>query len=171
MFELVHLTGNMLQHFFERLQHNSWIVAMNTSAWMSAVLEVIHYFSFFVVVGAIAIVDLRIMGVAGRKHSATRLAQHAFPWIWTGLGFAVLSGFVMFAGQATDYLHNSIFHRKLLVILLAAILGAWVQRNVSKWDQSPSAPASAKFVALVSLALWVGAILMGVDVPAITGVG
>jgi hypothetical protein len=161
----------MLQHLFESLQHNSWIVGMNSSAWIAAALEVTHYFSFFVVVGATAIVDLRIMGVAGRKQSATLLAQQAFPWIWTALGFAVLSGFVMFAGQATDYLHNSIFHRKLLVILLAAMFGAWIQRSVSKWDQSPSLPAWAKLVALVSLALWVGAILMGVDVPAITGVG
>ena len=71
---------------------------MNTSSWMSAVLEVVHYFSFFLVVGAIAIVDLRIMGVAGRKQSATRLAEQAFPCIWTGLCFTVLSGFVMFAG-------------------------------------------------------------------------
>ena len=161
----------MLQHFFEWLQHNSWVVGMNTSAWMAAALEVIHYFSFFVVVGAMAIVDLRIMGVAGRKQSATQLAEQAFPWIWTGLGFAVLSGFVLFAGQATDYLHNSIFHRKILVVLLASALGAWVQHGVPKWDQSPSMPAWAKVVALVSLALWVGAILMGVDVPAITGVG
>lgn len=144
---------------------------MNTSAWVAAALEVIHYFSFFVVVGATAIVDLRIMGVAGRRQSAAQLAEQAFPWIWTALVFAVLSGFVMFAGQATDYLHNSIFHRKLLVILLAAMLGAWIQRSVSKWDQSPSMPAWTKLVALVSLALWVGAILMGVDVPAITGVG
>jgi uncharacterized membrane protein len=161
----------MLQHLFESLQHNSWIVALNSTAWMSAVLEVVHYFSFFVLVGATAIVDLRIMGVAGRKQSATRLAEQAFPWIWTGLCIAVLSGFVMFAGQATDYLHNSIFHRKLLVILLATIFGAWVQHSVSKWEQSKSMPAWAKVVALVSLALWVGAILMGVDVPAITGVG
>jgi uncharacterized membrane protein len=161
----------MLQHLFESLQHNSWIVGMNTSAWMAAALEVIHYFSFFVVAGATAIVDLRIMGVAGRKQSAAQLAEQAFPWIWTGLGFAVLSGFIMFAGQATNYLHNSIFHRKLLVILLAALFGVWIQRGVSKWDQSTSVPAWAKLVALASLALWVGAILMGVDVPAITGVG
>lgn len=144
---------------------------MNSSAWLAATLEVIHYFSFFVVVGATAIVDLRIMGVAGRKQSASQLAEQAFPWIWTGLSFAVLSGFVMFAGQATDYLHNSIFHRKLLVILLAALFGAWIQRGVAKWDQSPSMPGWTKLIALVSLALWVGAILMGVDVPAITGVG
>jgi hypothetical protein len=161
----------MLQHFFESLQHNSWIVGMNTSAWMAALLEVTHYFSFFVVVGAMAIVDLRIMGVAGRKQSAAQLAEQAFPWIWTGLSFAVLSGFVMFAGQATNYLHNSIFHRKLLVILLAAVFGAWIQHAVRKWGRSPATPLWARFVALVSLALWVGAILMGVDVPAITGVG
>jgi hypothetical protein len=161
----------MLQHLFESLQHNSWIVSMNSSAWAAAALEVIHYFSFFVVVGATAIVDLRIMGVAGRKQSAAQLADQAFPWIWTALGFAVLSGFVMFAGQATGYLHNSIFHRKLLVILLAVMFGAWIQRSVSKWEQSPPLPAWTKLVALLSLALWVGAILMGVDVPAITGVG
>src|SRR5882672_2631728 len=159
----------MLRYFFEGLQHNSWIVAMNSSAWMSAVLEVVHYFSFFVVVGATAVVDLRIMGVAGRKQSAARLAEQAFPWIWTGLCFSVLSGFVMFAGQATDYFHNSIFHRKLLVILLAAVFAAWVQHGVLQWEQSAPMPARAKLVALVSLALWVGAILMGVDVPAITG--
>jgi hypothetical protein len=161
----------MLQLFFESLQHNSWIVRMNTSAWIAAALEVIHYFSFFVVVGATAFVDLRIMGVAGRKQSATQLAEQAFPWIWTGLGFAVLSGFIMFAGQATDYLHNSIFHRKLLVILLATGFGAWVQHGVPKWDRSPDTPPWVKIVAFISLALWVGAILMGVDVPAITGVG
>jgi uncharacterized membrane protein len=161
----------MVQHLFESLQHNSWIVGMNSSPWISAMLEVTHYLSFFVLVGAIAIVDLRIMGLSGRRQSATRLAEQAFPWIWTGLCFAVLSGFVLFAGDATEYLHNSIFHRKLLVTLLATVFAVWVQQNVSKWDQSSSMPAWAKIVALVSLALWAGAILMGVEVPAITGVG
>src|ERR1700730_17661532 len=160
-----------MQHLFESLQHNSWITGMNGSPWISACLDGPQYFSFFVLVGAIAIVDLRIMGVAGRRQSATCLAEQAFPLIWTGLCFASLSGFVMFAGQATDYLHNSIFHRKLLVILLATGFGAWVQHGVPKWDRSPDTPPWVKIVAFISLALWVGAILMGVDVPAITGVG
>src|SRR6267378_8451025 len=76
-FEFVWVARTMLQHIFEGLQHNSWIVAMNSSAWMSAGLEVVHYFSFFVVVGAIAIVDLRIIGGAGRNQYATRPAPQA----------------------------------------------------------------------------------------------
>ena len=143
---------------------------MNTSASMSAALEVIHYFSFFVLVGAIAIVNLRIMGLAGRRQSASQLSQMAFPWIWTGLGLAILSGFIMFSGDAREYLHNSIFHRKLLVIFLAVIFAAIIQQNAAKWERQPVIPAGAKLVALISLLLWLGAILMGVDVPAITGV-
>jgi uncharacterized membrane protein len=161
----------MLPHLFELLQHNSWVVAINSSGWMSAILEVTHYFSFFLLIGSIAIVDLRILGVAGRRQSATRLAAQAFPCIWTGLGLAVVSGFVMFAGDATEYLHNSVFHKKLIVVLLAAAFGVMVQRSVPKWEQLPTMPARAKAVALVSLLLWVEAILMGVNVPAITGVG
>jgi len=95
----------MLQSLFYSLQHNSWVVAVNSSGWMSAILEVTHYFSFFLLVGSIAIVDLRIIGVAGRRQSARQLAEQVFPWIWTGLGLAVLSGFIMFAGDATEYLH------------------------------------------------------------------
>jgi len=161
----------MIRHFFEWLEHNPWIVAANSSASISAGLEVVHYFSFFVLIGAIAIVDLRILGLAGRRQSAARLSELAFPWVWTGFGFAVLSGFIMFAGDAGQYLHNEIFHRKLLVIVLAAAFAALVQRNVAKWDRHAAIPAGAKLVALISLLLWVGAILMGVDVPAITGVG
>jgi uncharacterized membrane protein len=163
--------GDMLLHLFESLQHNSWIVTISSSAWISAILELTHYFSFFLLVGSIAIVDLRLMGVAGRRQSATQLAEQVFPWMWTGLGLTVLSGFLMFAGDATEYLHNSVFHEKLYVILLAVAFGVMVQRNVPKWDKLSAIPAWAKFVAFVSLALWVGAILMGVNVPAITGVG
>jgi uncharacterized membrane protein len=161
----------MLLHLFEWLQHNSWIVAVNGSAWLSAILELAHYFSFFLLVGSIAIVDLKIMGVAARRQSATQLAEQVFPWMWTGLVLNALSGFLMFAGDATEYLHNSVFHEKLYVILLAVAFGVMVQRNVPKWDTLPAIPVWGKFVAFVSLALWVGAILMGVNVPAITGVG
>jgi uncharacterized membrane protein len=167
----VRTEGEMLERLFLWLEHNWLIVALNSSVVTASILEVVHYFSIFVLVGATAIVDLRLLGLAGRRQPAAPLNEQLFLWVWVGFGFAVLSGFFMFAADAPEYLHNSIFHRKVEVVLLAAVLGAIVQRKVPKWDRSPSIPLGAKLWAIVSLLSWIWAILMGVNVPALTGVG
>jgi hypothetical protein len=161
----------MLLHLGEWLEHNSWIVAINSSVVLSAILEVAHYAGFFLLVGSIAIVDLRVLGVAARRQTATSVAEELFPWMWTGVASAFLSGFLMFAGDATDFSGAWIFCVKMLVVLLALAAGIVVQRSVPKWDRAPSMPISARLMAFVSLALWIGAILIAVEVPAISGVG
>ena len=118
-----------------------------------------------------AIVDLRVLGVVGRGQDATQLADRFFPWIWTSLTLNFLSGFVMFAGSAPSYYRNDIFYDKMIVILLAIVANIIVQQKVRKWDQLPAMPAWAKLLAVVSIGLWIGAIIAGVEVPALTGVG
>ena len=153
------------------LENSWWAKLIANSGVASAIVEVTHYFSIFLLVGSTAIVDLRLLGVAGRRETATELAERLFPTAWAGLGGAVLTGFIMFAGSAGSYYNNGWFHFKLLVVLVAAIFGLVVQRSVPKWDQLPAAPTWGRFVALVSIALWIAAILVGVEVPALTGVG
>jgi hypothetical protein len=153
------------------LENSWWATLIANSAVASALVEVTHYFSFFLLVGSTAIVDLRLLGVAGRRETATELAERLFPIVWAGLGGAVLTGFIMFAGSATGYYNNGWFNFKLLVVLVATIFGLVVQRSVPKWDVLPSPPMWAKIVALISIALWIAAILVGVEVPALTGVG
>ena len=80
----------MLKHIGEALQDNSLIVTLNTVPWMAAGLEIIHYFSMFVLVGLIAIVDLRVMGLAGKQQNLARLGQRLFPWMWTALALNFL---------------------------------------------------------------------------------
>jgi uncharacterized membrane protein len=161
----------MLERLFIGLEHNWLIVARNSSVLTASILEVVHYFSISTLVGAIAIVDLRVLGLSGRSQPAAQVSEQLFPWVWIGFGLAVLSGFLMFAADAPEHLHNSVFHRKVGVVLLAAILGAVVQQKVHKWQRLASMPPSAKFWAIFSLLSWIWAILMGVNVPALTGVG
>ena len=158
-------------HFCAWLQNNSLLVAINSSIVLSAIMEVAHYAGFFLLVGTIAIVDLRVLGIAGRGQNVGTLGAQLFPWMWLGLVFAFLSGFVMFSGDAADFYLASVFRIKIAVILLAVIFGIIVQSKSSKWGQLPSIPVSAKILALVSLVLWIGAILVSVEVPAISGVG
>jgi uncharacterized membrane protein len=160
-----------LLHLCRWLQDNSFIAFINGTSWTAAALEIVHYFSMFILVGSIVIVDLRVLGLLGRTQEAGRFADRLFPWMWAGLGLNFLSGFLMFAGSAISYYRNDIFYDKLIVVLLAVVASAIVQRKVRAWDQSPATPAWAKLMALVSIGLWVGAIIAGVEVPALTGVG
>jgi hypothetical protein len=59
----------------------------------------------------------------------------------------------------------------MLVILLAVVFTVVVQVGLRKWNQLPAVPASAKVIAAVSLILWLGAILAGVDIAALSGLG
>jgi hypothetical protein len=117
------------------------------------------------------IVDLRVLGIVGRRQEATQFADRLFPWIWASLALNFLSGFFMFAGSAIAYYRNDIFYGKVGVVLLAVVANIIVQQKVRKWDQLPAIPASAKLIAVVSIGLWIGAIIAGVEVPALTGVG
>ena len=153
------------------LQENSMIAVLNGTSWTAAVLEIIHYFSMFILVGSMIIVDLRVLGLVGRRQDAALLADRLFPWMWISLLFNFLSGFVMFAGSATSYYRNDIFYDTVIVVLLAIAASITVQQKVRTWNQSPAMPAWAKLIAVLSIGLWIGAIIAGVEVPALTGIG
>jgi uncharacterized membrane protein len=161
----------MLLHLCRWLQENSIIALLNGTSWTAAVLEIIHYFSMFILVGSMIIVDLRVLGLVGRRQDATLLADRLFPWMWISLLFNFLSGFIMFAGSATSYYHNDIFYDKVIVVLLAIAASITVQQKLRRWNQSPAMPAWAKLIAVLSIGLWIGAIIAGVEVPALTGIG
>jgi hypothetical protein len=157
--------------FCHWLETNSLIVRLDTSIVWSSICEILHYSGFFLVVGSTVIVNLRLLGLAGKKENPSALAEQLVPWMWIGLAMTILSGFVLFAGEATDFYNAITFRIKILWILVATIVGAIVFRKSRQWGEMPSVPMGAKLVAFISLVLWIGAILISVEVPAISGVG
>ncbi len=150
----------------EWLEQIPWIVTITNSAILISLVWLVHYIGFFLLVGTTAVVDLRILGAAARNQKLAPLAGQLYPFAWTGLGMVIVSGFIMFAGQATTFYPTAVFRIKMGVVLLAFIFGVIVQRKSLDWSLAPSVPAAAKWLAFASLALWVGAILAGLEVPA-----
>jgi hypothetical protein len=150
----------------EWLEQIPWIITITNSAVLISLVWLVHYFGFFLLIGTTAVVDLRVLGAAARNQKLAPLAGLLFPFAWTGLGLAVASGFIMFAGQATTFYPTAVFRIKMGMVLLALVFGVIVQRKSPGWDRSPSLPAAAKWLAFASLALWLGAILAGLEVPA-----
>jgi hypothetical protein len=152
--------------FSRWLQNVPWIVYLTGDAVLISIVWLFHFLGFFIAVGSTVLVDLRILGLAGRNQKLTPLAAQLFPWTWIGLALAVPSGFLMFAGYAAQFYPAGAFRIKLLVFLLAIVFGALVQRNVPQWDRSGVLPGNAKLIATLSIILWIGTILASVEVPA-----
>jgi uncharacterized membrane protein len=164
--------ANVLIQIGEALQDNSVIATLNSVAWMAASLEIVHYFSMFVLVGSIAIVDLRVMGLVGKQYNLSILGRRLFPWIWTALALNALSGFLMFGGLAASYIPNPVFHIKMWLIVAALAFTVIVQWQMPAWDEEGlAAPGVARVFACISLLLWVGAILASNELSAIYGLG
>jgi len=156
---------------FEGLQHAGWVRTLATSRPLFGFVSVVHYSAVFFCVGTIVLLDLRILGVADRHRALSAFARELRPWIWIGFGLVVVSGFLLFAIEAGDYAAATLFRAKVLVIVLAVVSALVVQWSLPSWDRAPVMPVAARLVAVISLVLWLGALLVSVEVPALTGLG
>jgi hypothetical protein len=156
---------------WESLEQVGWVKVLATTGWLYSSVSVIHYFTLFFFIGTIVLVDLRILGLAGRGQTISLLAEQLLPWTWIGFTLAVISGFLLFTTDAGDYAPDHVFQAKMLVILLALIFTVIVHRGQRKWNLLPAIPLGVKVIAALSLLLWLGAILAGVDIAALSGLG
>ena len=156
---------------WEALQHAGWVTTLATSRSLYELVLVVHYSAMFIAVGTIVLMDLRILGVADRNHAPSALAEQLQPWTWIGCGAAVVSGFLLFATEASDFAAATPFRVKVLLTVLAVMAAVVVEWSVPKWDRAPVLPVTAKLLALISIVLWLGAILVSVEIPALTGLG
>jgi uncharacterized protein DUF6644 len=156
---------------WEALENSGWVKVLGETGWMYASVSVIHYLTMFWFIGSMAVVDLRVIGVAARKRNLTELAEQIFPWAWTGLVLAIVSGFFMFATAAGDWAPDPVFHVKLGMIALSIAFSILVRVFVPTWAAASEVPGWAKFIAAFSLLLWIGTILVASEIPAMEGLG
>lgn len=156
---------------WEALEQMSWVKTFSTTGWMYASVSVIHYLTMFWFIGSMAVVDLRVMGVAAKKRNLMELSTQIFPWAWTGFVLAIISGFMMFTADAGDWAPDPVFHVKLGMIILSVVFAILVQRGAPKWAALPEIPTSAKVIAAIGLALWILTILSASEIPAMEGLG
>jgi len=128
-------------------------------------LEVAHVIGLSLVLGTIAIVDLRLIGVAGTDYPVRRLMRTLLPITWVGFLLALVTGLLMFASQPVLYLATFAFQLKLALLLLAganmAIFHLWTQRGIGAWNERGRPPLAARISGLLSLGVWIGVVFAG----------
>ena len=99
-------------------------VAMRKSLWMYPIVEITHIIGFVTLVGSIAVLDLRLLGLS-RKLPVTALSRHTVPWALGALILVIPSGLLMFTAHATDFVSNEAFITKMTLLTLAGVNALW----------------------------------------------
>ena len=138
--------------------------AMRQWLWLYPSVEIVHITGIALLVGSIAILDLRLLGLS-RSLPVRRLAAHILPWSIASFVLIVPSGLAMFVAHANDLLSNPVFAVKMCLILLAGanagVLHAGVFRSAGQWDVDVMPPLAARAAAGASLLLWVSVVACG----------
>ena len=129
-------------------------------------LESIHVLAIVLVVGTIAMVDLRLLGWASRERAVGRLATDVLPITWIAFVVALITGALMFCAKAMIYGHSTYFLLKMGTLLLAGcnmlFFHKFLYQTVDAWG-APGAvvPQAAKFAGGLSLLFWVCIVVFG----------
>ena len=128
---------------------------MRESPFLYPLMNLLHIFGLILLVGAIGLLDLRILGF-GRQLPVHLCSRYLTPVAIVGLCLMLGSGFLIFSADAGPLSGSAIFQIKLLIVAAAianAILfrAVWGKR-IADWDNAP--PVGGRSMAGASLLLW-----------------
>jgi hypothetical protein len=123
----------------------------------------IHAFGVAVIVGFMAIIGLRLLGLF-RTMSFTSL-RTLIPYIWVAYFFQAVSGFTLWMTKPDRYLKDGMFEVKFTLVVVAGIVmvifSLILRREAADWDASGKvSPRGRKYV-IASFLLWCGVTIAG----------
>ena len=146
------------------LQELPFATAISESTWLFPMFETIHVMALTLVVGSVAMMDLRLLGIGSRDRSISELTRSVLPWTWSAFAVAAICGLLLFSSKAVAYYDNIPFRIKVACLLFAAVnmlvFHFATARNIAAWD-SGRTPAAARAAGIVSLSLWVVIVATG----------
>jgi hypothetical protein len=155
----------LLQHLCQLLNDSAFGTMIRESDYAYSIIESVHVITITLVVGTIAVLDLRMLGAILRSIPVTRVARAVFPFTWSGFAIMFVSGFLLFWSEAAKMYTNPSFRVKLVLLALVGlnplIFHTTVYRRVEEWEALHISPWRARAAAIASLTLWGGIIIAG----------
>lgn len=155
----------MLQDLIAFVEHGTLGELVRENDLLFPFIESVHVLAVCLVVGSIAVVDLRLLGFASVDRPVGRLMRSILPITVSAFGLAVAAGSLLFISHASKYLENRFFIAKITLIALAGVnmavfhlIGA---RNLDQWENDALPPLFARVAGGLSLFLWVSVVACG----------
>jgi uncharacterized membrane protein len=133
--------------------------------WVWATCETLHFVGLCLLFGIASFVDLRMLGMM--KSISFNALHRLLPWAVLGFGINLITGMFFFVAASDQYTTNTVFHWKLVLMMLAGLNVLYFTIFDEPWELGPGddAPPVAKFVAATAFALVIGVIFCGRMLP------
>ena len=136
---------------------------VNWSSWVWPVGESLHFLGFTLLLGAVGLFDLRLLGMA--KELPPGAFDRLLRWGIAGFAVCLLTGGMFFVGIPGGYIDNPAFRLKLLFLALAGVnllvFSRVAARRIEGLRPGETAPVAARWMAGISLLLWVAVLCAG----------
>jgi hypothetical protein len=159
--------------FLGSLESTGLAVAIRESLYLFPVIESLHVIGLTTVFGTVAILDLRLLGLASIHRPFTKVASDVLRWTWAAFALTVTTGLLMFITNASGYYSNLQFRSKMALLALGGInmliFDLTTGRSVHRWDEDAIPPFGGRLAGALSLLFWIGVIFLGRWVGFTTG--
>jgi len=154
-----------LQDIIGFFENNALADAMRENDLLFPLAESVHVLAITLVVGSIAVVDLRLLGLASVQRSVGRVTRAVLPVTWTAFAVAVLAGGLLFIAHAGKYLANGFFVAKIALIAAAGVnmilFHIITAKDMPQWEKDAIPPIAARLAGGASLLLWAAVVACG----------
>ena len=152
----------MLREFCTWLANTSLSQHIQDAFWVIPTVQTVHIVSIAIVMTSMAMLDLRLVGIAGRRQSLTAMAHRFLPWVWVTLIVLLCSGTILIIGEPGRELQSVVFWIKMSLLAAALVLTLTFQlvlhHRKGFWEGHRVA---AVLLGSVSLVIWVGIVAAG----------
>jgi hypothetical protein len=131
-------------------------------------IESFHILTVSWVMGSIAYVDLRILGLFGLDEDVDSFNKNVLPVTWIAFFLSCVTGAILFTSNALNYYNNIYFQVKMIMLILIGINMTLYQfvfkKKNNPLENHPFEIAhikSTKVFCLVSLICWFVVVVMG----------
>jgi len=145
------------------LQHRPFAVEIAESTWLFPALEALHVLALTFVVGSVAMMDLRLLGI-GRDRPVSEVLERSLPWTWSAFAVALVAGGLLFSSKALTYYEDLPFRIKFACMALAGlnmlVFHLVTARRMADWERG-TPPLAARMAGGISIVLWISIVAAG----------
>jgi magnesium-transporting ATPase (P-type) len=155
----------MIQQFCDWLSATPLSIAFQSANWFVPTVQTVHIIAIAILLTSIYLVSFRLLRPGSGSPPLSAIMSTSSPWIWGTFIVLLVTGALLTITEPDRELLNWAFRTKMILVLVLAIVVAFVQRRVrhdpNYWTASAGRRWLGKAVAILVILIGAAIITAG----------